>query len=229
VTRLLLLGSGEFLPWAAAVERHALKAATGDGSVAVLATASGTEGHAVFDGWGERGVAHYASLGISAVAVPVQTRSDALDAHNARRIDDVSMVFFSGGKPSYLASTVAETPVWEAVQRLLKRGGVFAGCSAGAMIAGAPGLRFPFRSGLGLLSQTAIGVHWDALARPGLNVLREFMVRRVPRGVQFLGIAEQTAITTDGDAWRVFGRGEVDERLRRRRTMFRDGDVIPVR
>ena len=47
--RFLLLGSGEFEPWAADAERFALSGATGDGSVAVLATASGREGDSVFE------------------------------------------------------------------------------------------------------------------------------------------------------------------------------------
>jgi hypothetical protein len=45
--RFLLLASGEFEPWAAEAERFALSAATGDGSVAILATASGREGESV--------------------------------------------------------------------------------------------------------------------------------------------------------------------------------------
>src|ERR1700674_79859 len=160
----LLLGSGEFEPWSADAERFALSGATGDGSVAVLATASGREGDSVFERWIGMGLVHYESLGITAHAVRVRTRADALEPGVANLLDDVSMVFFSGGSPKYLAETVSGTPVWDGVQRLLERGGVFAGCSAGAMIAGAPGMRFPVGSGLGLLPASAIGVHWDALS-----------------------------------------------------------------
>ena len=90
--RFLLLGSGEFEPWAAAAERFALSEATGDGSVAVLATASGREGEAVFEGWTNRGLTHYESLDIRAHAVRVRTRVDALNASVAKPLDDASMV-----------------------------------------------------------------------------------------------------------------------------------------
>src|ERR1700687_4274394 len=101
-SRFLLLGSGKFEPWAADAERFALSGATGDGSVAVLAAASGREGKSVFERWIGMGLSHYESLGITAYAVPVRTRVDALQPALAKVLDDVSMVFFSGGSPKYL-------------------------------------------------------------------------------------------------------------------------------
>ena len=178
--RFLLLGSGEFEPWSGEAERFALGGASGDGSVAVLATASGREGDAVYARWTGMGLAHYASLGITAHVVPVRNHADALDPAMATPIDGASMVFFSGGSPKYLAETLSGTPVWDAVLRLVDRGGVFAGCSAGAMIAGAPGMRFPFASGCGLLPTTAVGVHWDALSAWWIRWLRDLAPRRLP-------------------------------------------------
>ena len=225
--RFLLLGSGEFEPWSGEAERFALDGASGDGSVAVLATASGREGDAVYARWTAMGLAHYESLGIAARVVPVRNRVDALDPAMAGSIDDVSMVFFSGGSPKYLAETLSGTPVWDAVLRLIDRGGVFAGCSAGAMIAGAGGMRFPFASGRDLLPATAVGVHWDALSAWWIRWLRDLAPRRLPPSMRFIGIAENTAIASDADSWRVFGAGEVDVRLGRDRRAFDQGGRFP--
>ena len=225
--RILLLGSGEFEPWAVEAERFVLSGATGDGSVAVLATASAREGDAVFERWLGMGIAHYDSAGITTHAVRVRTRVDALDPAVARLLDDASMVFFSGGSPKYLAQTMTGTPVWDAVRRLIARGGVFAGCSAGAMIAGASGLRFPFASGLGLLPDTAVGVHWDAVSAWWVRWLRDLAHRRLPSHVRFVGVAEHAAIASEGDAWRVFGSGIVEVRYGRERRAFRDGERFP--
>ena len=225
--RFLLLGSGEFEPWSADAERFVLSGATGDGSVAVLATASGREGESVFERWVGMGLMHYKSLGIAAHAVRVRTRTDALESGVANLLDDVSMVFFSGGSPKYLAQTVRGTPVWDGVQRLLERGGAFAGCSAGAMVAGAAGLHFPFGSGLGLLPASAIGVHWDAMSGWWIRWLRDLAPRRLPRTVRFAGVAEHTASASDGDAWRVFGAGVVDVRRGREREAFVAGERFP--
>jgi cyanophycinase len=232
--RFLLLGSGEFEPWSGEAERFALLGASGDGSAVVLATASGREGQAVFDRWTDMGLAHYASLDIPAVAVRVRNRADALAPGVADPIDSAGMVFFSGGNPGYLAATIAGTPVWDAITRLVGRGGVFAGCSAGAMVAGAAGagersgrLPFPFASGLGLMPDTAFGVHWDALSGWWIRWLRDLAPRRLPGTVTFVGIAEHTAIATDGDLWRVFGSGIVEVRAHGRRTSFAAGQTFP--
>jgi cyanophycinase len=225
--RFLLLGSGEFEPWAADAERFALSEASGDGSVAILATASGREGESVFERWTGLGLAHYASLSITAHAMRVRTRVDALHPSVAHQLDDVSMVFFSGGGPKYLAETIAGTPLWDGVQRLIDRGGVYAGCSAGAMVAGATGMRFPFASGLDLLPATAVGVHWDALSAWWIRWLRDLLPRRLPPRIRFIGIAENTAIASDGDAWRVFGSGVVDMRHGKKRRGLTAGEIFP--
>jgi cyanophycinase len=232
--RFLLLGSGEFEPWSAEAERFALRGASGDGGVVVMATASGREGTAVFDRWTDMGLAHYGSLDIPASSVRVRSRADALVRGVTGPIESASMVFFSGGRPAYLAATIIGTPVWDAVARLVARGGVFAGCSAGAMVAGAGGvtsrgghLPFPFASGLGLVPDTAFGVHWDALSGWWIRWLRDLAPRRLPRSVHFMGIAEKTAVATDGDRWRVFGRGVVDVRTGGRRSSFVAGETFP--
>jgi cyanophycinase-like exopeptidase len=227
IGRFLLLGSGEFEPWSEAAERFALSGATGDGSVAILATACGREGDAVFERWNAMGLAHYAALGITATALPVRNRVDALDTRLAAQLDAATMVFFSGGSPKYLAESITGTPIWDGVQRLIQRGGVFAGCSAGAMITGATGMRFPFSSGLGLLPTSALGVHWDALSRWWIRWLRDLAPRRVPAAVRFIGVAENTAVASEGDMWRVFGRGVVDVRRGRERLAMREGEEFP--
>ena len=227
--RFLLLGSGEFEEWAGEAELEALAGAAGDGSVVVLATASAPEGEAVFRRWNSQGLAHYERLGRLAVALPVRTREDAQVAANADQVRRASMVFFSGGNPSYLRQTLVGTSLLAAIGDLLRHGGVFGGCSAGAMVAGAitPGAqrgRLPSGQGLGLLPQEVFGVHWDAaLMRPW----RRLVAARTPAGCRFLGIAERTAICGSSRGWRVHGRGQVDVRHLGEAHAYSDGEIIP--
>src|SRR5207247_11167709 len=65
-----LLGSGEFEPWTAEVDRWLLERTIGSGRVLILPTASAPEGDAVFNRWGDMGLAHYEELGIPAEVVP---------------------------------------------------------------------------------------------------------------------------------------------------------------
>ena len=209
----LMLGSGEFEAWVADAEHLALAGATGDGSVVVLPTASATDGQEVFDRWARMGVEHYEAAGITAHALPVKAREDAMRDDFVGRVRDASMVFFSGGKPKHLAEVMDGTPLWSAVLASVARGGVYAGCSAGAMVAsqardseGANDGRTGWTFGLGVLPHISFGVHWDKVRFvPGL---RPFVMSRIPRGTWFVGIDERTAVLGDGSRWQVFGRGK---------------------
>lgn len=213
----LLMGSGEFEPWSHEPEAAALAMANGNGSVAILPTASSREGDEVFERWGSMGLAHYSEVGIPAEVIPIKIREDALRNDLAARIEAASMVFVSGGKPRHLAAVMAGTPSWTAVLDLIDRGGVYAGCSAGAMVASqwrgahtklASGWLF----GLGLIDHVSFGVHWDRASKlPGIN---RFAVSRIPDHTWFVGIDERTAIVGDGTAWEIHGGSEVRARSR---------------
>ena len=225
----LLMGSGEFEPWSSEIERAALDGRSGP--VAVLPTASSTEGDTVFDRWGRMGLDHYASMALEARVLPVKTREDAEDEANARALDDAAMIFFSGGKPAHLASTILGTKLWTAMQVALDRGAVYAGCSAGALIASQSreqrrerGTKTGWVFGLGLVPHVSFGVHWDKVkVIPGL---RSFVMARIPRGSWFVGLDEHTAILGDGLGWRVFGVGTVMVRHAGGTDVHRAGDVF---
>ena len=215
MARFLLLGSGEFEPWSAEVEAGALDGAVGDGSVAILPSASAAEGDEVFDRWGRMGLDHYAASGVPARVVPVKAREDAMRDDLAAQVERASMIYFSGGKPSRLADILRDTPLLDAIRRAIDRGAVYAGCSAGAMVAsrerdaeGRRGTAWLF--GLGLVPHVSFGVHWDRAARvPGVQW---WLTSRLPEDTWFVGIDEQTAIHGDGLTWTVHGRRTVTVR-----------------
>jgi len=203
-----LLGSGEFGSWSTDVEARALDGAVGDGSVAILPTASAAEGDHVFDRWGRMGLDHYAETRVPASVVPVKTREDAHRADLAAAVERASMLYFSGGKPSRLADVLRDTPLLAAIRRAVDRGAVYAGCSAGAMVAsrerdaaGRRGTAWHF--GLGLVPHVSFGAHWDRAARvPGVQW---WLTSRLPDDTWFVGIDERTAVLGDGARWEVFG------------------------
>ncbi len=226
------MGSGEFEPWSEGVERAALEGRSGH--VAVLPTASSAEGDEVFERWGRMGLEHYGSMGMDARLVDVRTRADAELGDRARPLDGASMVFFSGGKPQHLAATIHGTRLWRELEHAMERGAVFAGCSAGALIAsqsrderGSRGARTGWAFGLGLVPQVSFGVHWDKLkVIPGLRTL---VLSRIPKGSWFVGLDERTAILGDGHAWKVFGESGVMVRHAGKTTVFRAGEAFETR
>ncbi len=195
----------------------------------VLATASAPEGEAVFSRWGRAGVEHFERMGLPARALPVRDREDAGRPEFADAVAGASLVFFSGGDPGHLSRTLGGSRLLSAIGELLDVGGVYGGCSAGAMVVGAagqPGGRFSFGSGLGLLRQEVFGVHWDAtFAAPWRAVLRS----RVPRGCRLIGISERSAILGGERGWAVHGGGRVEVRDGEGSRWFSAGDEIPGR
>jgi cyanophycinase-like exopeptidase len=209
----LLMGSGEFEPWSEEVERAALDGR--QSSVAILPTASAPEGDAVFDRWTNMGLEHYAAMGVDARVVALKRREDAELDETTAAIADVGMIFVSGGNPRYLADAIDGTRFWDEMNAALDRGTVFAGCSAGAMVAGhrqeiRPKVGATWVAGLGLVPGGSFGVHWNRMRFiPGM---RGFVMSRA-KGGWFAGIDERTAILGDGEEWRVFGLGTVSLRL----------------
>jgi cyanophycinase len=232
---IALLGSGEFTAAMLEVDRDLL-AATGRGRprVAIVPTASWPDGEATFRGWIEQGTAHFGALGAEVEPVELRGRDDAADPAWAQAIGEADLVYLSGGKPDHLLEALADTPAGDALRGVHARGGVIAGCSAGAMVLAArqPRLggrrffRFPigWRDALGLVPGVAVLPHYDAFP----EVLAAAVALATPRGTTVLGIDEDTAAVGIGGAWQVRGRGRVTVWRGRARTRHRDGEVFRI-
>lgn len=213
--RFGLLGSGEFEPWAEAVDRSLLERATGDGTVLILPAASAPEGDDVFDRWGDMGLAHYRGLGIPAVVVPLKIREDADRPELVDMLSLASMVFFSGGNPAYLARLLLGSRFWDTLVAAMDRGLAYGGCSAGMACLGevAPDIAALAASsnriwwpGLRLFPRVYFSPHWDALEKH-VKGLQRFWISSVPPDGRLVAIDERTAVVGDGSDWEVVGSG----------------------
>lgn len=230
-----LLGAGEFDPWAETVERWLLaRSRDPDGPVLVAPTAAAHEGDDSFDGWATKGLAHYEAMGVPAEVLPLKTREDAYRDDLVRRLDDASMVFFSGGNPARLTEAVNDTPFWAALTTAMREGLPYAGCSAG--VACLTEVTFDsdtddfdsvWAPGLGYVRETLFAPHWDIVDTwiPGAT---EFIVGSVKRGDAFIGLDEDTAIVGDGRSWEVIGRSRIHAMRDGEWTRYRHGDAFEL-
>lgn len=230
---LVLVGSGEFTAAMEEVDRDLL-AATGRARprVAIVPTASWPDGEATFQGWIERGRAHFSALGAEVEGVELRTREDAFDDGCAQAIGEADLVYLSGGKPDHLLAALRDTAAGAALARVHGRGGVVAGCSAGAMVlagrqprvGGRRFIRLPvgWTAALGFVPDTAVLPHYDAFPEPLLAAV----ALAAPRSTTVLGIDEETAAIGIDGAWQVRGRGRVTVWLGRHRVRYRDGEVF---
>ncbi|HEX7587132.1 MAG TPA: Type 1 glutamine amidotransferase-like domain-containing protein, partial [Anaerolineae bacterium] len=211
---LALVGAGEFLDTMRQVDQ-ALLAMAGGTRVAILPTASAPDGPGVPERWAKMGIDHFTRLGAQAEAVMALDRAGCADPELAERVRAANLVYFSGGKPDYLYNTLVDTPVWRAVKDVLARGGVVAGCSAGAMIMGAYVPVFAMRVGIPTIGQwqSGFGLVPDAIIAPHYNEFPEVFSTLLfggrPEGSFLIGIDAETALVGSNGNWKVMGARRV--------------------
>ena len=201
-----LVGSGEYLPGMEAVDRELLGRLPQPPRVVCLPTAAGQEGRERIGYWSQLGIDHFTRLGARVEALPVIDRASAHNADHARAIAEANFVYLSGGKPTYLYKTLAGSPAWQAILSVLARGGLLAGCSAGAMILGEKILGFPFlKPGFDFLPGSLVMPHYDELSKN----LRGLVHLLAGRALTVLGIEGNTALVITGTHAEVLGNGGV--------------------
>jgi cyanophycinase len=232
---IALLGSGEFTAAMLDVDRDLL-AATGRARprVAIVPTASWPDGEEVFRTWIAQGSAHFGDLGAEVEPVEMRGPEDAADPAWVQAIGEADLVYLSGGKPGHLLEALRGTPAGAALAGVHARGGVVAGCSAGAMVlagrqprAGARRfIRLPvgWTDALGLVPGAAVLPHYDRFP----EALLATVVLAAPGGTIVLGIDEETAAVGFDGTWQVRGRGRVTVWRGRHRTRYRDGDTFRI-
>ncbi len=209
---IALVGSGEYLEHSRAVDEHLLGLLDVGGRpprVACLPTAAASEGEAVWSDWSRRGVAWFRSLGADSVAVDVIDRDSADEPGLVADIESADLVYLSGGKPTLLHQVLDGSAAWRAIEAVLARGGILAGCSAGAMVQGEriAGLRGGSHAtpGFGLLPGAIVLPHFDEYP----SMIGAAVSRLVGRGLSVVGVDGGTALVRHEGRLRAVGRGSV--------------------
>lgn len=146
----------------------------------------------------------------SLLLLHTRSHEKANDPEFTRAIDEATGVWFGGGDQSRITEAYLGTNAEKAFRRVLERGGVIGGTSAGAaimskvMITGG-GEKATAGAGLGYLPGAVVDQH--ALKRSRLNRL----VGVVADHPELIGIAidEATALVVEPDEWHVLGKSYV--------------------
>jgi cyanophycinase len=230
---LALVGAGEFLESMNDVDRQLLDRAGGN-NVVILPTASAPDGAGVPERWIKLGVDHFTRLGAQADGVLALDRAACAEAANAERVHAANLIYFSGGKPDYLRRTLDGTAVWSAVHEVFDRGGVIAGCSAGAMIMGGYVPEFSLKAGVPWINrwEKSFALVPAAIVVPHYDEFPEMMVSlmfgRRPPGSYLIGIDGHTALVGFDQTWRVLGAGRVTVRRGRAKQRYMAGQSVPL-
>ena len=201
-----LVGGEEFRVGCEEMDREIMRASGQDPArVVVIPTAAVTGPEKAAND----GVRHFSSLGGDAERLMVLDRGDADDVGLAGSLAGAGVIYFTGGSPDHLLTTLRDSLLWRAILEAVEQGAVLAGSSAGAMVLGA------------LMPRPRLGGWVDALGvTPGLAVLPHHessdpaqtsvqLQSQISGGLTVLGIDARTGCLGRPGSWRVVGSGRV--------------------
>jgi cyanophycinase-like exopeptidase len=215
---LALVGSGEYLPAMASFEKSLLNDGIKNGKRPIyiqIPTAAGKETPDRLEYWKQLGKAQADRLDVDSIFLPIFTREDANNPEYVTLIKDSALMYMSGGDPHYLAETLMDTPLWEAIQENWSTGASLAGCSAGAMVLSShiPNFRLLKKSptsGLNLLPEIRVIPHFNKFFK-WIPESAAKVLLHVPDDSILIGVDELTAIVrrAGDDHWLVVGEAKV--------------------
>jgi len=214
---LALVGSGEYLPAMAGLEKSLIDDGIKNGKRPIyvqIPTAAGRESPDRLEYWKQLGKSQADRLGVDSI-LPIFTRDDASNPEYATLIHNCALIYMSGGDPHYLAETLLGTPLWDAIEQNWRNGTSLAGCSAGAMVLSShiPNFRLLKKSpslGLNLLPDIRVIPHFNKFFR-WIPESAAKVLLHVPDDSILIGVDELTAIVkrSGDDHWVVVGEAKV--------------------
>lgn len=201
-----LVGGEEFRVGCEEMDREIMRASGQDPArVVVIPTAAVTGPEKAAND----GVRHFSGLGGDAESLMVLDRHHADDAGLAESLAGAGVIYFTGGSPDHLLTTLRDSRLWQAILEAVDQGAVLAGSSAGAMVLGA------------LMRRPRLGGWVDALGvTPGLAVLPHHessdpaqtssqLQSQTSGSLTVLGIDARTGCLGRPGNWRVVGSGKM--------------------
>jgi cyanophycinase-like exopeptidase len=215
---LALVGSGEYLPVMAEFEKSLLEDGIKNGKENIyiqIPTAAAQESSSRLEYWRDLGQKQAEVIGAKPLFLPIYTRDDAQNMSFVNQISNGALIYMSGGDPHYLAKTLIDTPIWQAIVKNWQSGASLAGCSAGAMVLSSqiPNFRLSRAeptAGLDLIPNIRVIPHFNKFFK-WIPESAAKLLMHVPDDSILIGIDELTAIVKRGgsDFWQVYGQAKL--------------------
>ena len=226
---LIILGSGEFTPHMSQIDTDLalVNAQVKPVKIGIIPTAA--DDIEDCKRWINKGTKHFNELNIESMGIPLFEQKNANDSKIIKLLDDTSWMYFSGGSPTKLMTTISNSKFLESVLECYQKGVYLCGSSAGAMIMGSQipthfnfSINKPieYSKGLDLLPYTII---------PHFDMIRKFSIGLIDILINsknnWLCIDENTAIIIeDNHNAMVKGKGQVHVVKRDEKKVYRSGD-----
>ena len=232
---LALVGSGEYLPVMAEFEKSLLEDGIKNGKENIyiqIPTAAAQESSSRLEYWRDLGQKQAQAIGAKPLFLPIYTREDAQNLSFVNQISNGALIYMSGGDPHYLAKTLIDTPIWQAIVKNWQSGASLAGCSAGAMVLSSqiPNFRLSRAQptvGLNLIPNIRVIPHFNKFFK-WIPESAAKLLMHVPDDSILIGIDELTAIVkrSGSDFWQVYGQAKLHTLKGLPEQQFSDGQEI---
>ena len=173
------------------------------------------------------GVTHFAKLGGNCSQLMVLEREHAQDSKLIQPSRNAGVIYFTGGSPDYLLSTIKDSQLLQEIRDAVESGAVLAGSSAGAMVMGAM-MRRPRTGGwidaLGLVPGIAVMPHHEN--RNPLEISKELQ-GQVPSDLTVLGVDARSGCLGSPGNWKAIGSGNVTVYRGSDWDVYQSGQYLP--
>ena len=222
---IALIGGEEFRVGCEGMDRDVMAASGKDPARVIIVPTAAVTGPAKA---ANDGVTHFAALGAAASQLMVLESSQANDTEFLAQVSDADVVYFTGGSPDHLLSTLRGSVLLGLLTDGMERGLVLGGSSAGAMVMGSVMRRANsggWVDGLGVAPGIGVLPHHER--RDPAEVSGE-LGKSAPRDTVYLGIDARTGVIGGPGNWRVSGFGNVTVYRGTDYAVFASGEQLPA-
>jgi len=154
---IAITGSGEYLEPIRKYDQFLLSKLNEKPKVVTFPTAAGLESEERLKYWENLATNHFKSLSVDHINFNARNRNDLNSKEVLDAVSNANFIYFSGGNPSHLYSSIKDSLFENEMKSLLNRKGILAGCSAGAMIFANKMIK---GSGLGYINNSIVIPHY---------------------------------------------------------------------
>jgi len=154
---IAITGSGEYLEPIRKYDQFLLNKLNEKPKVVTFPTAAGLESEERLKYWENLATNHFKFLSVDHINFNARNRNDLNSKEVLDAVSNANFIYFSGGNPSHLYSSIKDSLFENEMKSLLNRNGILAGCSAGAMIFANKMIK---GSGLGYINNSIVIPHY---------------------------------------------------------------------
>ena len=217
---IAITGSGEFLPGIKNADKS-LFSTIDNPYVLSFSTAAGKESIERQEYWKNLAIDHFKSLNFHHKHIEAKNKEEIEDKFVINEMSKANIVYFSGGNPQHLINSISVNSFLDQLLRI-KKIGIIAGCSAGAMIMGEKMIK---GTGLNYIKNSIIIPHYGESYYSWISNT----VKILNRGkYKLICLEKDTYFTMTESNIKIIGNNNIHIIYKNEHATYSDGDILDL-